>query len=219
VPVAVQRRILDAVEPGRWEKEKKEVVVLFIDTDNYTKKCEHLGDPIVDLIQQYYSAVLDEVRARGGDMCDMAGDGLMILFQGQDLATLASEAFDSALAVRRRIESFNGKLGGQFPPVTFHIGVHGGIASVGPTKLEGLIEHRWVYNATGTSVNIASRIGNLAGDGCILVSAEIGNLVRQRYDFRDLGIQSLENVSEPVGVLELAPVPRDRSWTLRCRVG
>jgi predicted ATPase/class 3 adenylate cyclase len=205
VPVAVQRRILDAADGSRWEKERKEVAVVFIDMDDYTKKCEKLDEAIVDLIQQYYSAVLDEVRARGGDMCDLAGDGLMILFQGEDLRTLVSEAFESALAVRRRIESLNGRFGGQYPPVTVHIGVHGGIASVGPIKLEGLIEHRWVYSATGSTVNIASRIGDLADDGCIFVSEETGNLVRQRYTFRDLGFQNLKHVSEPVRVLELAP--------------
>jgi predicted ATPase/class 3 adenylate cyclase len=206
VPVAVQRRILDAADPSRWEKERREVVVLFIDMDDYTKKCENLGEAIIDLIQQYYSAVLDEVRMRGGDMCDMAGDGLTILFQGGELRALVSEALESALAVRRRIESLNGRFGNQFPAVTVHIGVHAGIASVGPTKLEGLIEHRWVYDATGSTVNLAARIGDLADDGCIFVSEETANLVRGCYTFRDLGFQNLKNVSEPVRVLELAAV-------------
>ena len=203
VPRAVSRYFAVS-NPEQWAKTDQPVAILFLDIAGYTRMSEALErTEIIELIQQYFTAFLDELHALGGEMCDMAGDGLMILFQGDEHAAFVPQALKAAAAVRARAAVLNATFAGRFPPVVVNMGLHAGVASVGPMKLEGVIEQRWVYTATGSTVNLAARIGAFAKNGAILVSEEAAKYLREGWAFEDLGPQRFKNVGELVRVFRV----------------
>jgi class 3 adenylate cyclase len=67
----------------------------------------------------------------------------------------------------------------------------------------GIRGSRWRYGASGTTVNIAARIRELARDGSILMSAETAARVSNDFVQEDLGEYSLKNVMKPVHIYRL----------------
>jgi adenylate cyclase len=62
---------------------------------------------------------------------------------------------------------------------------------------------RWRYGASGTVVNVAARVRELARDGNILMSAESVARISDDFVLEDMGEHSLKNVMRPVGIYRL----------------
>jgi class 3 adenylate cyclase len=89
-------------------------------------------------------------------------------------------------------------LEGYYEPITMHIGVNSGMASVGATKIEGAAGTRWTYTASGPTTNIAARLAALAEGGSIVLSEETRRRLGDEFELADIGPQSLKNVAQPV---------------------
>ena len=74
------------------------------------------------------------------------------------------------------------------------------IASVGATKIRGMVGMRWTYTASGPTTNVAARLSALAKGEAIVFSEETRRRLGDEFDVEDLGFQSLKNVSEPIRV-------------------
>jgi len=82
VPDTVRRAIEENPDPPGLQKTPKDVTVLFLDIEGYTRLSEQLSrEALTGLIERYFSLFLAAIRAEGGDINETAGDGLMILFQ------------------------------------------------------------------------------------------------------------------------------------------
>jgi class 3 adenylate cyclase len=67
--------------------------VLFLDVEGYTKICERLrGGELNEVIERYFSVVMDAIYTNNGDVSMTAGDGLMVLYLGEDRQSNALEA-------------------------------------------------------------------------------------------------------------------------------
>jgi class 3 adenylate cyclase len=77
------------------------------------------------------------------------------------------------------------------------------IASVGLHSVEASSGGRWRYGASGTVVNIAARVREIARDGNILITADAASRVSTEFFFEDIGEHVHKNVSSPVRVYRL----------------
>lgn len=206
VPESVKSLIETNPDNPDLMKRDRDVSVLFLDVAGYTKLSEKTDQAEVNfLIETYFSAFLDDIHSHNGDINETAGDGLMIIFQGEDRIQHAVNAVATALAIQDKVERINRENEGSHQPIKVNIGIGSGTCSVGSTRFEGATGTRWTFTASGPVTNTSARIGALAQNGQVLVGEETKVRVEDRFSLVDFGRHRLKNVAQPVQVYELRP--------------
>ena len=199
VPQSVQRLIDANPDAPALEKRERDVTILFLDIEGYTRLTESLSRERLDwLVRTYFSRFLDIVHAHRGDINETAGDGLMIIFQDDDVMAHAANAVRAALEIAHATRELHASLAAQFDPIAVNIGINSGLALVGATRLQGSAEARFTFTATGSVTNIAARLGAFATGGTVVLSQDTANRLGQLFTIETLGALALKNVSEPV---------------------
>ncbi len=192
-------------ETRRLRKVARAVGVLFIDIQGCTRLCEDLPPAeMTVVIERYFSRYLDAVRAAGGEVTEVLGDGLLALFEAPAVDVAARAALQAGRAVQRDTCALNGRRG-DHDPITVNMGLNAGVALVGFTRLRARSGERWVYGARGPVMNIAARLCALATDGQILGPPTVAECLPPECPWRSLGARLLKNVTGPVEVVEILP--------------
>lgn len=203
VPATVQSIVEKNPEAPELGKRDIEVTVLFLDIAGYTRISEtQTREKINFIIEKYFSAFLDILHTHGGDINETAGDGLMVIFQG-DAHQSPMSAARAALQIRARTLEINEELKQRFPPVAINMGINSGIASVGMSKFQGSSGTRMTFTATGPVTNLAARIAAAAKDGDILLGPATADRVKSELKLYDRGLMEFKNVAEPVPVFSV----------------
>jgi class 3 adenylate cyclase/HAMP domain-containing protein len=207
VPEAVTRLLEQHPDARELEKREADVSVLFLDVEGYTRLSEQLPPPRLNrMIQDYFSAFLEIIRAHHGDVNETAGDGLMVIFQSEGSPTRhARNAAGAAFRLLARVAQLNQEFAGTYPPVAIHVGINSGPALVGATKLDAAGGGRWTFTASGPTTNLAARIAGLTRGGEVKVGPETAARIRDHYVLEDVGEHQLKNVAQPVRVYRLVP--------------
>jgi class 3 adenylate cyclase len=207
VPEAVTRLLERHPDARELEKREADVSVLFLDVEGYTRLSEQLPPGRLNrMIQDYFSAFLEIIRAHHGDVNETAGDGLMVIFQSEGgPARHALNAAGAAFRLLARVAQLNEEFSGTYPPVAIHVGINSGPALVGATKLDAAGGGRWTFTATGPTTNLAARIAGLTRGGEVKVGPETATRIRDHYVLEDVGEHQLKNVAQPVRVYRLVP--------------
>jgi class 3 adenylate cyclase len=201
VPKSVQRLIEDNPIDPDLATHEQDITVMFLDVAGSTSMSEQLGsEELKHIIETYFSGFVDDIFRNGGEINEVAGDGLMIVFQHPDPKEHARLATRSAISIREKTSALNDEAKGQWPRVVINIGIHSGTALVGANKIESAAETLWVYTATGYSVNVAARIGSAASNGTILVSEETACRLGSEFELVARGKQAFKGVSERMDI-------------------
>jgi|FEC22Drversion2_1045045.scaffolds.fasta_scaffold00718_15 predicted ATPase/class 3 adenylate cyclase len=201
VPKMLQERIEANPEKPDIETRNVDVSILFLDMAGYTSLSEKLdAEKLQGVVETYFSRFLDDILLNGGDINEVAGDGLMIIFQHEDPRQHARNATATALTIRDRTNALNREAHGIRPEVVINIGIHSGEALFGANKIESEMGPRWVFTATGYTANLAARIGASAKEGVILVSDETAARLGNAFEVRPRGPQAFKGISRPIEV-------------------
>ena len=207
VPSTVQKIVEKDPESPDLEKKDIDVTVLFLDVAGYTHISETQSrDKVTFIIEKYFSSFLDVIYVHGGDINETAGDGLMVIFQGEPAKTALS-AVQAALEIRDKTLEINEELKNRFQPVEVNMGINSGLAAVGMSRFTGSSGTRMTFTATGPVTNLAARIASAAKHGDILVGPETASRVGGDIKLFRRGLMNFKNVSEPVEVFSMV---RDR---------
>jgi adenylate cyclase len=141
-----------------------EISVLFADVRGSTGIAERTSaSEFRSLIQEFYRSASTAIDVNGGIVDKFLGDGIMALFipviTGENHAGRAISAGRAVLA-----EVTSGSLASR--GLMVGAGIHTGQAFVGVVGSDEKID----FTALGDTVNIAARLGSLAGSGELLVS-------------------------------------------------
>lgn len=205
VPDTVRRLIEENPDAPALHKAPRDVTVMFLDIEGYSRLSERLPrEALTALVERYFSLYLSDIRAGGGDINETAGDGLMILFQEGTPEAHAASAIRAALAIREKTERANAAAGGETPAIAVNIGVSSGECDVGSTRIASAAGDRWTFTATGPVTNLAARLGDRATSGQILISSETARRAGGRFRLNGLGRVALKNLAEPVEVWEVS---------------
>jgi len=208
VPDTVRRALEENPDATALQKRTQDVTVLFLDIEGYARLSEQLPrEGLTALVERYFSLVLSDIRAEGGDINETAGDGLMILFQAGGPDEHAAAAVRAALAIRDKTGAANRDIRGAHPPIVVNVGISSGECDLGLIRLHGAAGERWTFTATGPVTNLAARLGDRAAAGQILVSPETARRLRGHFRLRSLGGLSLKNISNPVEAWEVTAAP------------
>jgi adenylate cyclase len=209
VPQSVMRQLQENPE-AELKRTDQDMSALFVDVSGYTKLSEDIRQTADFMVEKYFSRYLDAIHAHGGDVTETSGDGLMVVFPGNDPREHAANAVRAALEILQRTNDLNEQLRGIFDPISVHIGINSGIALIGPTKYEGASGVRWTYTALGPAVNLAARIAGVADGGMICVGPETARRIEGQFATAEIGKKQLKNVKDEVmihQVLGVAPTP------------
>ncbi len=143
--------------------------VLFTDIVGSTALAARLGDQgWADLLERHHAIVRRELARAGGREIDTAGDGFLAAFG------TPAQAIRGAVAIRDSLAAAG---------IPIRAGLHTGEARESGEKL------------TGLTVHIASRVMQAAGDGEVLVSGTVRDLVvGSALAFADRGVRELKGV-------------------------
>ena len=208
VPQSVRSMVED--DPGqlKQDKKRKDVTVLFLDLEGYTRLTANWREAEVnEIVEKVFSRFVDPIHRSGGEINETAGDGLMIIFKNDDARTNAVHAVRAALDIAER--SCESVLVGLevLEPIYVNIGINSGSALVGMTRFKGSLSTRMTYTATGQVTNIAARLSDLAKKGDILIGEETARLIEGLWPVFDRGKASLKGIDEPLRVYSLRSIP------------
>jgi class 3 adenylate cyclase len=179
----------------------RDVSILFADLAGYTRMAEAMERrQLTELINRAFARFADEINRYEGILLEIGGDELFVLFGDEDPARHVSKAISAALAITRATHELTEELGSAVPPIVMNMGINSGIASVGLHSVEASSGGRWRYGASGTVVNIAARVREIASSGNILITADAASRVSTEFFFEDIGEHVLKNVSSPVRI-------------------
>jgi adenylate cyclase len=178
-------------------KQERDASILFLDITGYARLSELLpASTLNELIERYFSAFLDEVAEKGGNVNETMGDGFMAVFQQPDPKQNAAAATEAALGLLAAADRLNRESKEQ--PIEVHIGISSGLSLVGSTQFQGRHGIRWVFSASGPHVNVAARLAGIAQSGQILISAAARQRLGANYMIEKKGTQKLKNIEEDI---------------------
>lgn len=196
LPLGPRKRILTEIEalaglsavadngslPG-MEAERSQVTVLFADISGFTAISERLGaEATHDLLNSFFAVADAAVLGFGGTIDKHIGDAVMAVFGAPIAHTDDPErAIRAAVALHQAAQDMA-------PPLSIHTGIASGQVVASRMGSEG---HR-EYTVTGDSVNLASRLTDLAGPGETYASAGVARGLGSRLAAAFLGPRSIE---------------------------
>ena len=203
LPEYVVQQILENPDSFKLGGVNQTLTVLFADIRGFTRLSEHAPpERVVQLLNNYFTAMSDVIFAHGGTLDKYIGDGLMALF-GAPHATPndACNAVVAASAMQRQIDVINEQLRGEgLSEIAIGIGLHTGVATVGYIGSE----RRSEYTAIGDTVNLAARLEQNAHPGQILMSDATAKAARDaNCTLRPHPPLTVKNRVQPVPVFEL----------------
>ena len=184
------------------EGERKLVTVLFADVANFTSISENLDpEEVHRLMDGCFKVLMEEIHRFEGTINQFTGDGVMALFG----APVAHEdhgrrACQAALAIQKSMESYGEGVKKEYGiDFKMRVGLNSGPVVVGSIG----DDLRMDYTAVGDTTNLASRMESMARPGTILVSKNTYRLVRDFFDFKNLGHFEVKGKKEPQEIFEL----------------
>lgn len=181
------------------------VTTLIADMEGYTGQVERLPmEDAAQLTRDFLDCLTRPVLEKHGTLDKYTGDGLVAFWGAplpiEDHADLALEAAQEIVAEVRRFSEARQRAGK--PPLRVRIGIESGIAMAGDFGTS----FRSIYTAVGDSVNIASRLQELARDlpYDIVVGAETAALAK-RHRCKPLGEVLLRGKEKPTALYTLEP--------------
>lgn len=177
---------------------EQEVCVLFSDVRGFTELSQELEpENLLHVLSEHLAAQVDLIYQHGGYVDKFAGDGVMAVFDGEDMALKCCLcALDMLEVSRRHVEQEGLKIH------LLGIGIHKGTAIIGNL---GSLEHM-DYTLVGKTVNLAARLCGMAERLSIVVSQEVRDALADdpRLSFLSERRATLRGFKEPLSIFELA---------------
>ena len=202
LPSAVADTVVSSGSEEMLKSHRALLGVLFCDIRGFTAFCETAEpEETIEVLQTYHEEMGKLINAYGAGVDHRMGDGIMVLFNDPiPCDDPAGDAARLAIAMRERMAKLCvdwKKLGHR---LGFGVGVSLGYATVGIVGFEERVE----YSASGTAVNLASRLCDEAQDGEILLSPRARMAVEGDFQVELKDELTFKGIREPVEVFRLS---------------
>ena len=210
LPEGLTEKILS--QKNKIEGERKQVTVMFCDMAGYTSLSEILGpEEAYSIMDQVYEILIHKVHEFEGTVNEMTGDGVLALF-GAPIAIedAPQRSIRVAMAIHQEISKLNDRLKKEhtgLPALKMRIGIHTGPVVVGTLGNDLRVE----FKAVGDTVNLASRMENIAEPGATNVTETTFKLTEGLFRFEALGEKTVKGKKEPVKVYRVIAISSRRT--------
>jgi adenylate cyclase len=193
--------------------QSKEATVLFSDVRGFTTLTEELGaQGTVQLLNEYFTIMVDCIQAEGGMLDKFIGDAIMAIF-GTPFAHEDDEdrGLRCACDMMAQLAKFNAdRVARDLLPVDMGIGLNTGFVvsgNIGSPK-------RMDYTVIGDGVNLAARLESACKQygAHILISEFTMDKLKGTYRSREVDKVVVKGKTEPVGVYEILDYHTEESF-------
>jgi len=178
--------------------ERKHVTVLFSDLTGYTAMSEKLDpEEVKEITSRIISEISKIVGKYDGFIEKYAGDAVLAIFGVQKAheddpiraVRAAREIHELVDKISPEVESMIGQ------PISMHTGINTGLVVTGEVDME-----RGTHGVAGDTINLASRLSNLAKAGEILVNVDTCRQIEGHFACEYTETTMVKGKSEPVQV-------------------
>ena len=204
VPKTLVRQLIESGKEIRAGGERKELVVLFSDIQNFTSISERMNpNQLMEHVCEYFEVLSHIILEDRGTIDKYIGDSIMA-FWGAPLTEaepwyLAAHA---GLKIQEKMQELNEKWKREGKPrMDTRIGIHMGDAVVGNLGSS----ERLNYTAIGDTVNITSRLEhvNKRYKTKIIVSEAVYKLIKDKFVLRLVDSVVIKGRTEAISIYEL----------------
>lgn len=168
---ASKRVLSGAISRGSCETIS--AVIWYFDLQGFTKLSETLpGTAIIALLNDYFAEAVDIVERKGGNVLKFMGDGLLAIFDLDEIPDARRTAIEAALELRAGFVALNEQRAAEGLPTTgFKLALHSGDVLYG--NIGG--KTRLDFTVIGPAVNTTARILGMSGplDQTIVISSAV----------------------------------------------
>ncbi|UQA58896.1 adenylate/guanylate cyclase domain-containing protein [Polyangium aurulentum] len=180
--------------------------VLFADIRNFTQLSTMMQpEEVVDLLNRYFSMMVDIVFANGGTLDKFLGDGLMALFGvPYPIEKPEERAVRTALEMLDALQGLNHELEAR-GMLRLDIGVGINCGAVVAGNIGSSQRHE--YTVIGDTVNLAARLEALNKETRtqVLVTSAVHEAIQGVFRTRSLGRLRIRGKPEPIEVFAIMP--------------
>jgi class 3 adenylate cyclase/tetratricopeptide (TPR) repeat protein len=179
-----------------FEGERKHVTVLFSDLSGYSAMSERLDpEELKKIMSWIFGEVAQIVTKYEGFIEKFIGDAVMALFgvpqSHEDDPVRAIKAAREIHAAVNTISPNLEKMIGQ--PLQMHSGINTGLVVTGNVDME-----KGTHGVVGDTINLASRLSDLAEPGEIIVSLETRQLSAPHFKVKELEPITIKGKTQPI---------------------
>jgi class 3 adenylate cyclase/tetratricopeptide (TPR) repeat protein len=192
--------------------ERKHVTVLFSDLTGYTAMSEKLDPEEVKEITSWIFGEVSKIVANyDGFIERYAGDAVMAIFgvpQAHEDDPI--RALKAAREIHQLVDSISPEVEKKIgQSISMHTGINTGLVVTGEVDVE-----RGTHGIAGDTINLASRLSNLANPGEILVDVDTCHQVEGQFACEYMDTTSVKGKADPVQVHKVLS-QRDKPVTIR----
>jgi adenylate cyclase len=182
---------------------RQEVTVLFADIRGFTSLSESLNpEQVVDLLNTYFTDMVDVVFKHQGTLDKFVGDALMAVFGvPMPIAHAPTRAAECALAMQRHPKRL--QRAGRTPIEGMRIGINSGEAIVGNIGSD----RRMDFTVIGDVVNVAARLQEIAKEleADTIISEATAERLEGEFHLQAAEPITLRGRKEPTRIYRLLP--------------
>jgi adenylate cyclase len=201
----VLEQLVTDPELARLGGQRRDMTVLFSDIRGFTTITER-GQPeaIVDMLNEYFTKMVEIVFRYNGTLDKFVGDMVMALFGAPvNDPEHADHAVEAALDMVAELQKLNEAWtrDGRLADLDIGIGINTGVMIAGNFGSEAIMS----YTVIGDAVNLGARLESLNKQygTRILISEATRQRLVGRYNFRALGEVVVKGKTQPVAVFEV----------------
>jgi adenylate cyclase len=162
----------------------KELTILFSDISGFTKwSSDKSPEDVHNFLSDYLESMAEILFAHGGTVDKFMGDGILAFFGDPfDMPDHTERCIRAAIAMQKRVRL----LAEKWKPLVdidlkVRVGINTGKVIVGNLGMKTRIE----YTVIGAAVNLAQRMESNAPVGGILVTADVREKVKDKFEFAE----------------------------------
>ncbi|MDD2889172.1 MAG: adenylate/guanylate cyclase domain-containing protein [bacterium] len=223
LPERVVEKILLNPSSAKVEGEFRLVTVLFADLSGFTHLTEELSktvsekgytvsgkkgaEEITEIVNNYFTKMLNIILNYGGTVDKFMGDAIMVLFgapvsheDDPERAVKAALDMQSAMKPFQKLKTSRGVFSLQMS-----VGINTGLVVAGNVGSEKRME----YTVMGDNVNLASRIEQQASPGEILISKSTCEKVNEIFEIKSLKPVKVKGKSHMIEMYKVLGLARN----------
>ena len=194
------------------EGERKHVTVLFSDLTGYTAMSEKLDpEEVKEITSKIFGQISKIVANYDGFIEKYAGDAVMAIFGvPQTHEDDPIRAVKAAREIHQLVDSISPEVEKRISQsISMHTGINSGLVVTGEVDME-----RGTHGIAGDTINLASRLSNLAKPGEIVVDADTCFQIEGHFTCEYRETTTVKGKADPVEVHKVLS-QRDKPITIR----
>ena len=176
--------------------ERKHVTVLFSDLSGYTAMSEKLDpEEVKEITSRIFGEVSKIVANYDGFIEKYAGDAVMAIFGvPQAHEDDPVRAVKAAREIHQLVDTISPEVEKRIgQSISMHTGINTGLVVTGEVDMQ-----RGTHGIAGDTINLASRLSNLAKPGEILISPQTHEMITSFFETKPLEVVTIKGKSKPV---------------------